>query len=181
MLKAYHELECEDLDTISSKVLNFISSELESDKQGWIFLDTKNLLLAVPELMKFFRKLKLTPMTASITVMHNDLAIHIDPPPVVAKINFPIQNTKGWANRWYQLDEDVLNTCPEIVDHFGQPKKDVSGVVDKMALIAEILDQPKAIVFNSAHPHSVIKLNPLVVPRVILSVTFRNDPLELLK
>ena len=47
MLKAYHELECEDLDTISSKVLNFISSELESDKQGWIFLDTKNLLLAV--------------------------------------------------------------------------------------------------------------------------------------
>ena len=104
MLKAYHELECEDLDTISSKVLNFISSELESDKQGWIFLDTKNLLLAVPELMKFFRKLKLTPMTASITVMHNDLAIHIDPPPVVAKINFTCSGGSSRESALYRKD-----------------------------------------------------------------------------
>ena len=57
-LKAYYELDCENLDIISSKVLNFISTDLASGKTGWIFLDTKSLLLAVPELMIFFKKLK---------------------------------------------------------------------------------------------------------------------------
>ena len=181
MLKPYYELECEELDTISKKVLTFISSELMSDKKGWIFLDTKKLLLAVPELMKFFKKLKLHPMEASITILYDDLPTHVDTLPVVAKINIPIQNTKGWANRWYQLDTDVLNNCPDIVDRLEFTKKDVSGVVDKMTLLAELLDQPKAIVFNSAYPHSVIKLTPLELPRVVLSVTFYKEPLELLK
>lgn len=181
MLKPYHELECEELDTISAKVLTFITSELESDKTGWIFLNTKNLLSAVPELMKFFKKLKLHPMEASITILYDDLSIHVDTLPVVAKINIPIQNTKGWVNRWYHLDKHVLDNCPDIVDRFGFTKKDVSGVVDKMSLIAEVPDQPKAIVFNSAYPHSVIKMNPIQVPRVILSVTFYNQPLEFLE
>lgn len=181
MLNAYYELECEELDAISKKVLDFISIELASDKKGWIFLDTKKLLVAVPELMTFFKKLKLHPMEASITILYDDLPIHVDTLPVVAKINIPIQNTKGWANRWYQLDTDVLNNCPDIVDRLKFTKKDVSGVVDKMTLLAELPDQPKAIVFNSAYPHSVIKLTPLEVPRVVLSVTLYKEPLELLR
>lgn len=180
-LKAYYELDCENLDIISSKVLNFISTDLASGKTGWIFLDTKSLLSAVPELMIFFKKLKLYPMEASITVLYDDMVVHVDTLPVVAKINIPIQNTKGWANRWYQIDTSVLNSCPDMVDYLGFTKKDISGVVDSMTLMTEILDQSKAIVFNSALPHSVIKLNPIEMPRVILSVTFYNEPLELLK
>jgi hypothetical protein len=180
-LKAYHELECKELDVISTKVLEFISDKPISGQRGWIFLDTKKLLLAVPELMIFFKKLKLYPMKASITVLDDDMPIHVDTLPVVAKINIPIQNTKGWANRWYRLDNDVLNNCPDVVDQLGFANKDVSGVVDKMLLIAEILDQSKALVFNSAYPHSVIKINPMAVPRVILSITFYNEPVELLK
>lgn len=180
-LKAYHELECNELDVISTKVLKFISDESVSGQRGWIFLDTKKLLLAVPELMIFFKKLKLYPMSAAVTVLDNDMPIHVDTLPVVAKINIPIQNTKGWANRWYRLDQDVLNNCPDIVDRLGFANKDVSGVVDKMSLMAEVLDQSKVMVFNSAHPHSVIKINPTAVPRVVLSVTFFNEPVELLK
>lgn len=180
-LKAYYELECKDLDVISVKVLKFIADESISGQRGWIFLNTKKLLLAVPELMIFFQKLKLQPMEASITVLDSDLSIHVDTLPIVAKINFPIQNTKGWLNRWYQLDADILNNCPDVVDHLGFTKKDVSGVVDKMSLIAEVPDQSKVIVFNSAHPHSVIKINPIEVPRVILSITLYNEPLHLLK
>jgi hypothetical protein len=180
-LKAYYELECKELDVISTKVLKFISDESITGQRGWIFLNTKKLLLAVPELMIFLKKLKLHPMEASITILYDDLPIHVDTLPVVAKINIPIQNTKGWVNRWYQLDKDVLNSCPDIVDKLEFTKKDVSGVVDKMTLLAELPNQPNAIVFNSALPHSVIKLNPLEIPRVILSVTFYNEPLHLLK
>ena len=181
MLKAYRELACDELDIISNKVLKFISSELSSGKRGWIFIDTKGLLLAVPELMKFFKSLKLYPMEASITILHNDLSIHVDTLPVVAKINIPIQNTKGWVNRWYSIDKDILDNCPDVVDHLGFTKKDVSGAVDHMQLISELPEQSMPIVFNSSYPHSVVKLNPDQLPRVILSVTLRNEPIDLLK
>jgi hypothetical protein len=180
-LKAYHELACENLDVISAKVLDFIGQELASGQTGWIFLNTKNLLLAVPELTTFFKKLKLYPMEASITILYDDLPIHVDTLPIVAKINIPIQNTKGWVNRWYQIDKEILNNCPDIVDHLGFTKKDVSGEIDDMTLTAEIFDQSKVIVFNSAYPHAVIKIDPIVTPRVILSVTFHNEPVDLLK
>lgn len=180
-LKAYYELECKELDVISTKVLKFITDKSISGQRGWIFLDTKKLFLAVPELMMFFKKLKLQPREASITLLDNDLPIHVDVLPVVAKINFPIQNTKGWVNRWYQLDAEILNNCPDMVSDLGFTKKDVSDVVDRMSLIAEVPDQSKVIVFNSAHPHSVIKIDPIEVPRVILSITLYNEPLHLLK
>jgi hypothetical protein len=180
-LKPYYKLECDELDIISSKILNFISDELASEKTGWVFLNTKNLLLSVPELMTFFKKLKLYPLEASVTILYDDLPIHVDTLPMVAKINIPIQNTKGWVNRWYQIDAEVLNNCPNIVDNLGFTKKNVSMAVDQMTLLAEIPDQSTAIVFNSSYPHSVIKIDPVEMPRVILSVTFCNEPIDLLK
>jgi hypothetical protein len=181
MLKAYHELECTQLDVISEKVLKFISNELSSGRSGWIFINTKELLLAVPELMMFFKQLKLYPMEASITILRDDLLTHVDTLPVVAKINIPIQNTQGWVNRWYRLDKNVLQNCPDIVDHLGFVKKDVSGVIDHMTLLAELPEQSNPIVFNSSYPHSVNKIDPIELPRVVLSVTFHNEPIGLLK
>jgi len=181
MYKAYHELECDELEIISNGVMKFLSNQLLLDKKGWIFLDTIHLLSTVPELMKFFKKLELYPMEASVTILRDNFSIHVDTLPVVAKINIPIQNTKGWINRWYQIDTDILSKCPDIVDHLGFTKKDVSREIDHMSLIAELADQAKPIVFNSAYPHSVIKVNPVELPRIVLSVTFRNEPIGLLK
>jgi len=180
-LKAYHELACENLDVISAKVLDFIGQELASGQTGWIFLNTKNLLLAVPELMTFFQQHKLRPMDASITVLYDDFSIHVDTLPVIAKINFPIKNNQGWVNRWYLLDNHILDACETIVDHLGFHKKDVSTVTDKMTLMAELRDQSRPIVFNSGIPHSVIKQDAVDLPRVVLSVTFFNEPLDQLR
>ena len=102
----------------------------------------------------------------------------MDTLPVVAKINFPIANTQGWANRWYQIDQKTLDACPKIIDHLGFPKEDISGL--QLELQAEILDLAQPIVFNSRTPHSVNKINPVELPRVIASFTFRNQPTHLL-
>jgi hypothetical protein len=128
---------------------------LNTKKFGWHFVNCKELINAVPELMQFFQIHKLVPRHAAVTIIENDthLPKHIDELPVVAKINFPVHNTTGWANRWYQND----------------------------VLVAELLDMNQPIVFNSQIMHSVEKTTATEPGRIVASFTFHNEPLDYLK
>ena len=180
MLKPFVELDVPDLSVIQTKFLSMIGGELESGKKGRVFLDTKKILLGIPELTNFFKNYKLYPYEVSATILYDDLVRHIDTLPVAAKINIPIINTTGWVNRWYHTDPTELSSCPIITDRFGFKKEDVS-VLDNIPVLAELYDQPKPIVFNSRIIHSVNKLSPNLTPRVVASITFINQPIELLK
>jgi len=177
-MKAYTTLTCDSLDTISSKILEFVSADIADKKTGWVFLDIKQLLKSIPELGNFFCQHKLHPMDAAVTILYDDLTTHMDTLPVVAKINFPVANTQGWVNRWYHIDQTTLDTCPRLIDHLGFPKEDITGL--DLELLAEIPNMDQPIVFNSRIPHSVNKINPEQLPRVIASFTFRNQPTHLL-
>lgn len=128
---------------------------LDGNKFGWHFIDCKSLLSEVNELALFFRKLKLVPRHAAITIVSDDshLPKHIDEPPVVAKINFPVLNTNGWVNRWYDNDK----------------------------IVAELYDMNNPIVFNSQIAHSVEKTTAIALPRIVASFTFVNEPKDYLK
>jgi hypothetical protein len=157
--KTFVELDCDNIDKISDGIYRYLSTKtdvLHTKKYGWHFINKKELLIDVPELIKFFSNYKLVPRDAAITIIteNEHLPIHIDEPPVIAKINFPVLNTKGWANRWYD-----------------QNKK----------LVSEILDLSGPIVFNSQIPHSVEKTTAITVPRIVASFTFHNEPIGLLK
>jgi len=157
-LRPFKELECDNIDIISDGIFKYLltKTELLSTKEyGWHFIDTKELLNFVPSLSEFFRKHKLVPRDAAITIItsNSHLPKHIDQPPVVAKINFPVLNTEGWANRWY----------------------------DNKKLIAEVLDLSGPIVFNSQILHSVEKTTAIKMPRIVASFTFHNEPLDLLQ
>jgi hypothetical protein len=179
MLKSFVELSCDDIDIISKKILEFISDKLVSKEEGWIFLDTKEVIAKVPELLAFFKTYNLIPMSSAVVILYNDLPLHVDPLPIVAKFNFPIANTTGWVNRWHKITEEELSKLPVKVDKFGQTKEDISNM--DLELIAELYDLHKPVVFNSRLAHSVIKIDPLVTPRIIASFTFKNDPIYLLK
>jgi hypothetical protein len=157
-LKSFKELECDNIDIISDGIFKYLltRTELLSTKNyGWHFIDTKEVLSFVPSLVEFFRKHKLVPRDAAVTIITSDkhLPKHIDQPPVIAKINFPVLNTEGWANRWY----------------------------DGKKLIAEVLDLPRPIVFNSQIVHSVEKTTATKLPRIVASFTFHKEPLDLLQ
>ena len=77
-MKAYTELTCENLDIISSQIMEFIADDIISGKSGWVFLDIKQLLKSVPELNNFFRQHKLHPMDAAVTILYDDLTTHMD-------------------------------------------------------------------------------------------------------
>jgi hypothetical protein len=184
-LKPYVKLECEDLEIIQSKIYDFLLNDTElisSGAKNWQFLDTKKLVTNIPELVKFFLKNKLYVQNASVTILYEDLLLHIDTLPMIAKINIPIHNTKGWVNRWYELSNDEIAKLPNTYNQFGSEQESVSGLVlDDLKLAAELHDMDKAIVFHSRIPHNVINLTATELPRIVASFTFVNQPIHLLK
>lgn len=157
-LKYYVELPCENVTAISAGIYKFLQEHtdvLNTTQYGWHFIDCKKLLASVPELLEYFKQLKLVPRHAAITIITNNdhLSKHIDAPPVIAKVNIPVLNTNGWANRWYENDQ----------------------------LVAELPDMKLPIAFNSQIVHSVEKTTAVELPRIVASFTFQNEPLELLR
>jgi len=153
-MKCYVEFPCEDIEIISAKIYDFLQKHADITRFGWQFIDCKSVIKHVPELMLFFKKHNLLPRHAAITTIETNehLPRHIDELPVIAKLNLPVINTKGWINRWY-VDNQV---------------------------VAEYADMTNPIVFNSQIEHSVEKIDPEHLPRIIASFTFHNEPLDLL-
>ena len=157
-LKYFVELPCDNVEIISAEIYKFLETNtdlINSDKVGWNFIDCSALLSSTPTLIEFFKTYKLVPRHAAITIVSDDahLPKHVDELPVIAKINFPVINAQGWANRWYENDQ----------------------------LVAELLDMKLPIAFNSQVLHSVEKTTAIRLPRIIASFTFHNEPLHLLK
>jgi hypothetical protein len=157
-MKYYVELPCDNIKTISAGIYNFLQTKtdvLNTEQFGWYFVDCKQLLDHVPELLDFFKQHKLVPRHAAVTIVtgNDHLPKHIDELPVIAKINIPVLNTQGWANRWYENDQ----------------------------LVSELLDMEYPIVFNSQIEHSVEKTTATKIPRIVASFTFHNEPLDLLQ
>jgi hypothetical protein len=157
-MKCYAELTCNDVDAISDQIYQYIANNtdiLNTTKFGWHFIDCRALLNHAPSLTNFFKVKKLLPRHAAITIVteSDHLPLHVDEPPVVAKINFPVRNTTGWVNRWFDHDE----------------------------VIAELYDLKQPIVFNSQIAHSVEKILETTLPRLVASFTFYNEPIKWLK
>ena len=157
-MKCFKELDCDNVSIISKQIFKYVHENtdiLNTKDFGWHFIDCKDLLNHAPALVEYFKKNKLIPRHAAITIIteSHHLPKHVDEPPVIAKINFPVINTFGWVNRWYNDNE----------------------------IIAELHNMESPIVFNSQIAHSVEKVSDTELPRVVASFTFYAEPIEWLK
>ncbi len=157
-MKCYFELDCDNVDVIADEIYCYLEEQTDlliDTPIGWNFIDIRQLLQAAPTLLQYFVHLNLKPRHAAITIVTETghLPKHVDEPPVIAKINFPVRNTTGWSNKWYDGD----------------------------TVIAEVIDMKKPMVFNSQIPHSVDKLTQENNTRIVASFTFYNEPLQWLK
>jgi hypothetical protein len=184
-MNPYAELTCDDLDIIQRDIYNFLLDQTElgaEDYKNWQFVETKKLVTSSPHLAKFFLRHRLYVKNAAVTVLYDDLPLHLDAPPMIAKINIPIRNTQGWVNRWYDVSEKEIAQLPKTQNQFGSEQEDVSSLdADTLPVLAEVYDLDKPIVFHSRIPHSVIKLTATEFPRIVASFTFVNDPQHLLR
>ena len=184
-MRPYAKLECDDLDIIQGDIYNFLLDQTDlgsQDFKNWQFVKTKKLISITPRLAKFFLKHKLYVKDAAVTVLYEDLPLHLDTLPMVAKVNIPIRNTQGWVNRWYAVSEEEIARLPKTHNQFGSEQEDVSSLdANKLSVLAEIHDLDTPIVFHSRIPHSVNKLTAEQLPRIVASFTFVNQPLHLLQ
>jgi len=108
------------------------------------------------------------------------VGLHIDEPPVTAKINIPIVNTKNSFNRWYKVPGRIMKETAPIINEFGQKYylfKDVD--YSELELIDE-LELTGPAVFNSQIAHTIFVNKDCILPRLVLACTFFNEPLHYL-
>jgi hypothetical protein len=117
-----------------------------------------------------------------VTILYEDLPLHLDTLPMIAKINVPIRNTQGWVNRWYEYSDAEIAKLPRIKNPFGDDQEDASVLnINDLTLAAELYNMDKVIAFHSRLPHNVINLTATELPRIVASFTFVNQPIHLLK
>lgn len=106
MTPLYRELDCPDYDAINAELLTWIESQpgLCSSDQFWNPVELKSLLSSCPKFAKWCRSLHLRLKTVAVTVGKDAecCAPHTDTPPARFKLSWPVKNTQGTWNCWYQ-------------------------------------------------------------------------------
>jgi len=154
-------LECEKQQKIADSLYGYFKgiTANQPPTKFWTHLTRQQIkdYLSIPnlELTKWFDSLQLKVRDMSFTVtnesIHTD--IHRDEPPVIAKINFPVLNTKDTYNVWFD---------------------DYAREIDRVECV-------KPIVLRSDILHTV-EIGPrALLPRLQFSFCFYNEPLHLLK
>jgi hypothetical protein len=161
MMKSYFILDCPAQQKIADSLYGYyvgITANKEI-KQFWNHLSRK-------EIQKYFEipnnpcrawfhgmGLQVRDMSFTITNEFIQTNIHRDAPPVIAKINFPVLNTRNTYNVWYD---------------------DNTKEIDRVEC-----DRP--IVLRSDILHTVEMGAKARYPRLQFSFCFYNEPLHLLK
>ena len=179
-LKTYHLLECDTQKQISREALAWIkeNTNLLNEADGfWNKIDTKHFTLLNPALSKYCQKLKLILKEVAVLVAHSDqgVSLHIDEAPVVAKINFPVLNTKDTYTEWYDVKN--LDQLPMVNNQFDQPVPDLANAIIDTINSVE-MTQP--MVFNSSIAHKVVIGPTAKLPRVVISCMFYKEPISYL-
>jgi hypothetical protein len=161
-MKSYHVLECANQKQIANELHLFLLKEnrvLQKDNlKFWNFLNKKELFNCLKEcaaLSHWFETLGLKVREGSFTVYNNEIKTspHVDAPPVVAKINFPVCNTTDTYNVW-----------------FDENKKEI----DRVECI-----NPIVLRSNILHTVEIGKLAQF--PRIQMSFCFYKEPIDYLK
>jgi len=154
-------LECPQQQKISDSLYGYWVGITANKKptEFWNHLSRDEIrdYLSIPNnpTKKWFDQLDLKVRDMSFTIYNEHIGtdIHRDQPPVIAKINFPVLNTRDTYNVWFD---------------------DYANEIDRIEC-----DRP--IVLRSDILHTVEIGKDAVFPRLQFSFCFYNEPLHLLK
>jgi len=161
-MKSYHVLECANQKQIAQQLHLFLSKKnglLERNNlKFWNFLNKKELFDCLKEctaLSEWFKTLGLKVREGSFTIYNEEIRTHphVDVAPVVAKINFPVINTRDTYNVWFDK----------------QTKE-----IDRIECISPI-------VLRSNILHTVEIGKSASFPRIQMSFCFYKEPIDYLK
>ena len=160
-MKSYFILDCDTQQKIADSLYGYYVGITANNKPTgfWNKLSRQQIVdyFSIPNnpTKKWFDKLGLRVRDMSYTIYNEDITtdIHKDEPPVVAKINFPVLNTKDTYNVWFD---------------------DWANEIDRVEC-----DNP--IVLRSDILHTLEIGETACYPRIQFSFCFYQEPLDLLK
>ena len=160
-MNPYFILDCPKQQKIADSLCGYYTGITASRTitSFWNSLNREEIknYLSIPniELKNWFDSLGLKVRDISFTVCNENTKVspHVDEPPVIAKINFPVLNTQDTYNVWFNEDGSELAR----------------------------VECTKPIVLNSEIKHTVEMGKTAKYPRVQFSFCFYNEPLHLLK
>ena len=160
-MKSYHILDCDKQQKIADSLYGYyvgITANREL-KDFWNHLSRKEIqdYFQIPNnpCKEWFDNLGLKVRDMSFTIYNEEIITHIhkDEPPVIAKINFPVLNTKDTYNVWFNdKDEEI----------------------DRVECVTPV-------VLRSNVKHTVEIGDRAKFPRIQVSFCFYNEPLKYLK
>lgn len=161
MMKSYHILDCDNQQKIADSLYGYYVGITGSrkPKDFWNHLSRKEIqdYFTIPNnpCKQWFDSLGLRVRDMSFTITNDSIktSIHRDEPPVIAKINFPVLNTRHTYNVWFNDDREEIDRVE--------------------------CDRP--IVLRSDILHTVEIGRDAVLPRIQFSFCFYNEPLQLLE
>ena len=160
-MKSYFILDCEKQQKIADSLFGYYTGITANRKvtEFWNHLSREEIqdYFAIPNNLTkaWFDELGLKVRDMSFTIYNDQIStgIHRDEPPVIAKVNFPVLNTRDTYNVWYD---------------------DYANEIDRVEC-----DRP--IVLRSDILHTVEIGATACYPRLQFSFCFYNEPLHLLK
>jgi len=160
-MKSYFILECKHQKEIATSLYDYYL-QITANKQVntfWNHLTREQIksYLITPncKINQWFDSLNLRVRDMSFTIYNQDIhtSIHTDEPPVVAKINFPVLNTKDTYNVWFNKNGEEIDR----------------------------VECTQPIVLRSDIPHTVEIGSSAKFPRLQFSFCFYKEPINLLE
>jgi hypothetical protein len=158
-MKSYFILDCPNLKQIANNLYEFLIRNNSLNKVNFFWNpltrdEIKQIYHGNTALIKWFDDLNVRIRDIAFTCWSDTVATapHIDEPPVIAKINIPVLNTKDTYNVWWDND---------------------GNEIDRVECITPI-------VLRSDIPHGVILGQTHKKPRLQFSFCFYDEPISYL-
>lgn len=168
-MKTFKYLQCNDIDLISVKIYNYLSSlsTWSPTFVGQCYLDNLDIIEQIPELKEFIEQHNLSPRR--VFYVHHTLSgqVHVDGSADI-RLFLPVLRTYGTAlTHFYELE----NSVKTVLEKNGQKyhKLDYSS---KKLIDTYEMTQP--VLANTAIPHQVVFQKEMKMPRISLSVHLNN-------
>jgi|APFre7841882654_1041346.scaffolds.fasta_scaffold315291_1 hypothetical protein len=167
----YLDIDCSE---VSPKLVKYIydNSELilhSQQSSAWKAVDTKDVLIKVPELMEMVKPLDITIKYLAFFITEMQYGtIHIDHDTQSnCRINIPVLNCDNTETRFFTISEEPV----KVLQKNGIPLLKINPLactqVDKLELT-------RPVVFRNNQPHQVVSFNKSQ-PRISCTIGFYED------
>ena len=172
----FKELPCNNYEEINQEILEYVMStvDVEHPTDFWNPIPVLNFVQETPLLQQWLKQQGIRIKALAVTVgTHPDCcSVHIDSPPAVYKLSWPIQHTETTWNRWFC---PTTENCDVEINYWG------GSTYKNMLQLKEVARKKinSPMIIHAGVPHDVWFEPDSKFPRLGLQCQLIKEPTEL--